>query len=366
MSSLQQVLSEYAVPLKVWLSPGARTIAADPILAALSGKAEINTSPISSQEQLKGPAVLLVAASEINGSQREDLQNLAKIAHPGRVVLVGGTSDRDVLMDAINHWGVFRVVAMKAEAKEIVDAVLAAGTYLKREVALETAIDDLDIENTMLDSAIDQVEGRQEQARLLARSSAETTISDGMHTTLAREEQTLRTLAENASPADQIIIHNALSGIETLVKITEQFHDRAIERAAGIPVQPEPIDELVSHARNLCTSETGQSLNGHLGSGAKCTIDPFAFIHVLLHLCRNLDAGPAIAIDTHTEGHHAVVLLQYGEAWTEDPHTQSSQGPLTTSWTRLTEEGVAWQAIIDPTGEPVVRITIPIVDTSHA
>jgi hypothetical protein len=366
MSSLQQVLSEYAVPLKVWLSPAARKIAADPILAALSGKAEINTSPLSNKEHLKGPAVLLVAASEINGNQRENLQELAALAHPGRVVLVGGTSDRDVLMDAINHWGVFRVLTMKANPKEIVDSVLAAGAYLKREVALETAIDDLDIENTMLDSAIDQIEDGREQALRLARSNAETSISEGMNTTLAREENILRHLAENASINDQVIINNALAGIETLAKITEQFHDRAIERAAGIPVQPESIDDLVSHAQKLCTSETGQLLNGHLGSGAESTIDPFALIHVLLHLSRNLDAGPAIAMDTHREGNNAVILLRFATAWVDEPQLQAISGPLNTSWTRLIEDGVQCKAIIDPTGEPLVRLSIPVADTTHA
>ena len=365
MSSLQQVLSEYAVPLKVWLSPAARNIAADPILAALSGKAEINTSPLANTEQLKGPAVLLVAASEINGSQRDQLQELAALAHPGRVVLVGGTSDRDVLMDAINHWGVFRVLTMKADSTEIVDAVLAAGSYLKREVALETAIDDLDIENTMLDSAIDQIEGGREQARLLARSSAETSISEGMNATLNREATILQNLAEHALPNDQATIQNALAGIETLAKITEQFHDRAIERAAGIPVQPESIDTLVSYAQKLCTSESGQLLNGHLGSGAACTIDPFALIHVLLHLSRNLDAGPAISMDTHKEGNHAIIQLRFACAWTEEPQLQANNQPLGTSWIRLTEEGVQYSAIIDPTGEPLIRLSIPVVDTPN-
>ena len=111
------------------------------------------------------------------GVGREDLWSgtrgpaeIGPKAHPGRAVLVGGTSDRDILMDAINNWGVIRVVPTDADPQTIVDAIQAAGAYLNREVAMETAIDDLDIETTMLDSAIDQIHGNRDQDRHIDRS----------------------------------------------------------------------------------------------------------------------------------------------------------------------------------------------------
>ena len=110
MSSLSQVLSEYSVPLQVWLSPEARTQVAEILITEMGDKARIVPEPLAQSTQLQGPAVLVITAKEMTGTDQTALRALAQQAHPGRAVLLGGTSDRDTLMDAINNWGVVRVV----------------------------------------------------------------------------------------------------------------------------------------------------------------------------------------------------------------------------------------------------------------
>ena len=65
-------------------------------------------------DQLEGPAVLVITADDLRRPNRDALLSLAQLARPGRIVLIGGTSDRDILMEAINQWRAFRVVAEPA------------------------------------------------------------------------------------------------------------------------------------------------------------------------------------------------------------------------------------------------------------
>ena len=114
---LSSLLGEYAVALKVWLAPAARRIAADILIDSLGQLADVHTDPLRDMPRLKGPAVLVVAADDLSGSHRDALQTLASQALPGRVVLIGGTSDRDVLMDAINTWRAIRVTCGSLEPR---------------------------------------------------------------------------------------------------------------------------------------------------------------------------------------------------------------------------------------------------------
>ena len=213
MSQLAQILSAYAVPLQVWLTPEARKFAAPILLAKMDGRADIHTNPLSALDELTGPAVLIITAHEITAHNNESLRALAQAAHPGRAVLLGGTSDRDTLMEAINEWGVIRVLPSEPGSDVLVAAINDAEAYLKREVALATAVDDLDIENTMLESAIDHLESGLERTKVKSRSSATTTFAAGLSALLRREQDSL---AEACKCLDEPMINtmeHAISGL---------------------------------------------------------------------------------------------------------------------------------------------------------
>ena len=279
MSNLSQVLSEYSVPLQVWLSPEARVRVAEILIPAMGDKADIVIDPMTQLAQLRGPAVLVITAKELTGADQELLRILAKKAHPGRSVLVGGTSDRDTLMNAINNWGVVRVVGGSAEDETLINAVREAGLYLNREVAMETAIDDLDIETTMIDSAIDQLHGTREQIRHVDRTNMATTFAAGMMTMLERE----RAWVEKLEKADLLPTQHTTKGLQALINILEMAHDFAIEQSAGIPVTPTSVDAMVDQVRTLSQSE----IPGHSGSGALVSMDPYVLFQGIMAFAHN-------------------------------------------------------------------------------
>ncbi len=342
---LSTLLGEYAVPLKIWLGPGARRMAADTLIDTLGHLAEVHTDPINDFSHLSGPAVLVVSADDLGSPQRENLRRLAEKAWPGRAVLIGGTSDRDVLMDAINTWRAVRVVPATAPGAEIVDAVRAAGEAMRKAVALTIAIDDLDIENTMLDSAIVQMEASRERALSAAQVSAVSMVSQGLSDAVRREQQVLEDLT-NDDPS----LAQAMRGVQTVADLLGQVHARSGERAAGLAATPESVDAMVAAAVELGGSGPGGAVSLDAGCQALSTIDPYALIHLLTHMIRSSRASGEVTVRCSAEDDRVLVEVR-GLC----PSTDAAEGPVKRSVDVLREEG----AEVGEGGENGLTVYLP-------
>jgi DNA-binding NarL/FixJ family response regulator len=331
---LSSLLSEYAVPLRVWLGPVARRIAADTLIDTLGHLAEVHTDPIHEAAQLVGPAVLVVAADDLSGTHREALRDLAERASPGRVVLIGGTSDRDVLMDAINTWRAIRVVPATAPGAEIVDAVRSAGDALRAAVALSTAIDDLDIENTMLDSAISQMKEGHQRARKAAKDAAISTMSQGLAQTMQREKSAIENLAQ-----DHASLGQALRGVHTITDLLGRISTRSQERNAGMPTTPDSVDAMVAAAADLGGSGPGPAVSVDASSGAMSTLNPYALIHLLTHIIRSSRSSGEVQLSC-TRDNDSVRIMVNGAV----PDISTAEGPVAQSVRVLREEGALFEA----------------------
>ena len=360
MSRLHQVLSEYSVPLQVWLTPEARGLVADVLFSALGEKAQIVSNPLAMLDSLRGPAVLVLTASELDGGDQDRLRALAQRAHPGRAVLLGGTSDRDTLMNAINNWGVVRVLRPDAESNDITSAIRAAGAHLNREVAMETAIEDLDIETTMIVSAIDQLEDGRERSRAVARTNTATTFSDGLANIVAREQAALAPLADQIEAEQHDVARRTMQGMEALKQIMEKTHDHAVEKAAGLPNAGEAIDEILTLVRTLIDPSVG----GHLGSGARVPLGPYPLFHFLLEVCRKPNLGSLVSMDSHRSGERAVVTLHFKEAL-PDNFAPRLEGSGSISQAEMEKAGGQILATTTPQGQGQILISLPAMDDQH-
>jgi hypothetical protein len=361
MNSLRQVLADYAVPLQLWLTPEARKSVAEPLIERLGDRIQIHTNPLKMVGELKGPAVLIIAASEIDGPQTESLKALSTLAHPGRAVMIGGTADRDVLMNAINHWGVVRVVPSGAPTETLLAAVMAAGQTLKREVALESAIDDLGTETTMLSSAIDHVDASREQMATRTRDLASTTFAAGLTESLRGEWATLEALANGINQEDSQALGLAADGVKALVETLEQATDRAIEVAAKIPNQAEALDPVLRRVASLLGAQAGKSLAGHIGTGCQSTVDPLALFHSLCHISQRLNGPPVVEIDAHRAGEQAIVELAFES---NAPLVSSEEFNGLESIALIKKQGVSIEP--HPTNSCRIRVTIPYSEASNA
>jgi len=361
MSSLRQVLSDYSVPLQLWLTPEARKAVAEPLIDRLGDRVQIHIIPLRMIGELRGPAVVIIAASEIQGAQVEALKSLSTLAHPGRAVMIGGTSDRDVLMNAINHWGVVRVVPADAPTETLLNAVKAAGENLKREVALETAIDDLGIETTMLSSAIDHVDSSREDAVNRTRGVASTTFSAGLTESLRGELDALERAASDAAPEDSAGLSLAIDGVAALVETLEHATDRAIESAAGIPAQLEPLDPILQRAATLLGAQMGVALTGHIGTGAKTSVDPLNLFRCICHIAQRLSGPRVVGVDAHRTGGEASIEVAFEDT---APSVIPDELSVIEDFALLTNQGVIIEP--HPTDSCRIRITIPNSEASNA
>jgi hypothetical protein len=347
-SALAQVLRDYAVPMQVWFAPHALKMGTDPLIDTLSQTVQVNTHPLESDPP-QGPAVLVLSAEDFQGARREALLDLARRAHPGRSVLLGGTSDRDVLMDAINTLGVIRVVETGADTEAMLSAVIAAGEYLRREVALTSAIDDLDIENSLLDSVIFQHQAP-EAENPHDRDATLITLSKGLAHTLGQDKAALQALADTRSDG---LLQRALRGIDALATVMEQVHDRCTERAAGQPSVGVAVDPLVEAAAQLCAANAGNRIDTHLGCTERTDVDPFALTHLIVHLYLTLPQ--ATGIDTHAQGRQAVIEISTAtEIPAGYPGLATATEPVATSWSVLRDAGV-----VVSVGDKRVKIQLP-------
>jgi len=252
-------------------------------------------------------------------------------------------------MDAINTWRAVRVVPATAPGAEIVDAVRAAGEALRKAVALTTAIDDLDIENTMLDSAINQMEAGQRRSLSAAQDVAMSTISQGLAQTVKREQSTLQTLAE-----DNDSLAQALRGVQTVTDLLGRISTRSAERASAGGTSPESIDAMVSAAADLGGRGPGPEVSVDASSGALSTINPYALIHLLTHIIRSSRAsGTVKIICSATENGSAIQLI--GAC----PRLEAAEGPVARSIEVLKSEG----AVINETGGDGLTLNLPCVET---
>ena len=306
MSTLHELLSSYAVPLQIWVTPEARKRAADPLMAAFERTALVHTNPLTALNELNGPAVVVIAANELQGRRIDDLRGLIRRAHPGRAVMLGGTSDRDTLMTAINDWGVIRVVGSEDPPEAIIGAVRAAGENLKREVALESAIDDLDIETTMLASAIDHLGAGRAAALERTEGHASNTLSDGLARALNREAEVVRALAQND---DTLAV--AVEAIDALTAMVEQAGVRAIERAAELPHAPEDLDGIIRGFCAIWEAQHGETLAGHIGTGARAVVDPLNLTGTLMAVCAQQPSTQPTRVDAHRSGDRAIIEIEF-------------------------------------------------------
>ena len=328
MTSLHELLSAYAVPLQVWLTPEARKRAADALISELQGTALVNTTPLIATEDLQGPAVLVITAAELDGRRVDELRALSHRAHPGRAVLLGGTSDRDTLMTAINDWGVIRVVSSDGSDEDIVHAVRAAGDHLKREVALESAIDDLDIETTMLESAIDHLDTGRHATVARTEGHASTTLTEGLARALRHERDVVQRLAETHEG-----LARSVRGVDAIAGLVEQTAVRAVERSAGLDHAEEDIDAIVRSFVSIWSAQHDEDLPGHIGTGSRASIDPLSLSVFLSALCNQPTGATPIRLDAHRSGMEAILTIEFNEPPALDPALATPDGVTRTTAT---------------------------------
>ena len=201
----------------------------------------------------------MLGPGDLRGRLREKLLDLAHAARPGRPVLYGGTGNREVLLDAINNWRVFRVVPESPRPFLLADAIRKAQEALELECGLEQAAAELRDDTRRLEEAVDDLRASQERTRHAERLSTLGRITKslipviGEHLDALSEFSAL--VASGSGRRDvrlEELLAYAFTGIRSLHAMLDEIRGYAESRSETYELQPIELDEVVRLASAFC------------------------------------------------------------------------------------------------------------------
>ena len=326
---VQEFVANQRAPLRVWLGPAARSLCERFLRDHFQRQAEIQT--VSGTVELRGPAVLVLAAEDLHEAWRESLLDVARNALPGRPIVVGGSSRKETLLDAINVWHAFRVLPADVPRKAIADAVRAAHEAMSLELAIELAAGQLRDECRQLGCAVEELRATQERLLHAERLS---TVGRIVGTLLARAREPLGTLesfktAHQNTPVDDVLaveLQCATEGIDGFATLLRDMLDLTENRPIRAELRPEPLDPLVQRAVCLFTHDPlarGRDVVSVCRSNATVLADRPRLVHVLLNLLRNAaqatEIGDRIEVRTSRDADTGLIEVQdFGHGMTPE------------------------------------------------
>ena len=317
-------MSEFAlserIPCRVWLGAVARADCEGVLRAGLPN-AELQVVP-SDAVELAGPAILVLDAADLGGPDRPPLLELARRALPGRPIVIGGSSSKDILLDAINTWQAVQLVPSRAVAGTLADAVSEAHRSLVVESSVRRCVDLLAEECTRLRGAAEEL--RLTQSRLL-HAERLATVGRIVGTVLERMRHEFDDLEKFRQAQSQVpaagalgeIFEAAVAGVDSFGALLEDMLALTEQRPAKTRRQIVGLDSLTERSVRLFRHDAHgrrRMIQVNCESAATVHVDPCRMIHVLLNLLRNAaqatTVNEGITVRTRSEGDWAVVEVE--------------------------------------------------------
>jgi signal transduction histidine kinase len=316
----------YPMPLRACLAPEAARV-----LAPLLGREPLRGMDIvvfdaSTPPALDpaGPAVLVLAPGDLAGPHREALLAAAQAALPGRPLLVGGTRDRQVLLDAINVWRIARTVPDEDGAAAFFDALDKVFELLRLECGLERAAEQLEHEAKQLEAAVRTLEGTRAKVRHAERLATLGRVTSSLIPVMAGHVAAFQEFAAVATaggtgrdPRLGDLVGYALAGIRSLESMLEEIRAFSADRSSELQLETHDLDTLVKFAVAFGRYDPlagSRVVKVDASSGARVRADANRFYQVILNLLRNAfqatRPGARILVATAVEASFAVAVVE--------------------------------------------------------
>jgi signal transduction histidine kinase len=318
---IREFVASQRAPLRVWVGPMAQA-SAEPVLREhLGGQGEVQAVPAAG-EKLTGPAILVVAAEDLNGPHRDVLLELARRALPGRPIVVGGSGSKQTLLDAINTWSAFRMLQNELPGEALVDAVRGAYRALTLELSVELCARVLHRDCWRLRSAVEELQATQEQLLHAERLTTVGRIVGKLMTqaqdqlaAVARCRDTLEKLGPERPLAMQV--ECAIEGINSFDTLLRDMLALAENRSEHTELRLEQLDPLVESSTRLFLHDPlgrSREIRTLCHSAATVDVDRYRMCHVLLNLLRNAaqatKEGDRIEVRTRREQDAALIEVE--------------------------------------------------------
>ncbi len=317
------------VPLRVWLGPVARS-QCEQLVRATFPNAEVLALP-SADPPPRGPAVMVLDADDLDGTNRAALRELAELALPGRPIVLGGAASRAALRDAINEWRAIQLLRRKTVRSTLADALSKAHQALSVECGIREYVERLGLDCARLDATTTELRATQERL-LHAERLATVGRMVGALLTRTRDqfgvlEKIRETRLELPANSPLAQLHDcAISGIDSFGALLEDMLTIVEEhRTRGEPPVID-LDLVVERSVRLFMFDPlakQRDIHVACSSSTEVRVDPNRLTHVLLNLLRNAaqatEAQQSIVVRTLTIGDWAIIEVEdFGHGMTEE------------------------------------------------
>lgn len=284
-------------------------------------------------------SILVVDILDMQGSERDYLLKAIRSTLPAGPIMLGGTDDRAVLLQAINEWHAFRLLPRTSSLDEILDAVTRAQALLELDTAVERCAHHLLVKCQTLAARVEELNTTQERLlhaeRLATLGRTIGALMPLMHEQAERLEgfryalsQQLAAKAEPTEGSARLteLVLNLGEAQRCFAALVEDMLALAEDRPTGLNFENQELDPFVERTLRLFRYDPlaqERRIHSAIRSDARVRADRDRLRHVILNLLRNAaqatDANDVIYVRTRTDGHEAVIEIQdYGAGMTPD------------------------------------------------
>lgn len=311
----------FRVPLRVWVSR-AHAAYLPEIAATLGQEASVSLLSEAGLAVGEGPAVVLAAPVDLAAANEAALRAVVQAAEPGRLVLFGGEQDRAVLLTAINHWRVFRLIPSVAGLAAVTDAIRKAHETTETELALEHAIGELAARNHQLGQTLDRLQRTRGQLLHAERLATLGRLTSGLSESLEAHRAATDDLASKtergALDAELLdVVERTLDGGRSLDALLCDLLSFAENRERPLQLALQDADALAQAALRLAEIDPlarKRNLSVTLEAAGQVNADRYALYQVIINLLRNAmqatSSGGHIALRSRREGAHILFEVE--------------------------------------------------------
>ena len=331
------------MPMRVWLGPDAAARATAALTATLAEACLLDAAPLSHDVLPRGPAVLVMTPGDMLGADRQRLRALLRAAAPARPVLWGGTGTRDVLLDAINHWGVLGVVSAGTPGSMLLDAVTKSFEAAATEIALERAERDLLAETERLDRAVKTLDDTRERLLHAERLTTVGRFTHGLTEFMEHQQvrfEAFEAAARQVSDEPELLdlIDQGMSGLHSVGVLLHEISAYAEDREQTYELRELALDPLVTRVVGFTRFDPlrrERNIRLEVGSRATVLVDRQRVDQVLINLLRNAceatQQGGTITIQTsRVDGDAVIEVIDDGCGMVAEVHANIFEPFFTT------------------------------------
>ncbi len=267
------------------------------------------------------PTVIMVTPRDLINDRSDELQRMYGAMPLVRMVLLGGTRDKDTLIRSINIWRVARVIPETSDISDVWNILKDVYESIALSTVVRETAQRLSKENNELQNAITALNTAQKHLLHTERLSTVGRLAGGLVTSIRHHLEGLDSFSRIAdadcSEETRPFMNLAFDATRSVSALLEEMHGYADSSPQDDTSAVVLLNDLVSRAVSLAKFDTQlkqRIVNVELGSDQWVCVEQYRIYQVLINLLRNAaqatEPGARITVRTYQDAHYASIEIE--------------------------------------------------------